>query len=269
MVVKNKEYCDYCEKHGIVHEPGFQHMGDHPLLPCPRCVMTECRCGGEEPYYYEENGQIVECPCRNVRLKIERILRIYSTSGIDKKYRWRFMNYFESVNRLSSDAKKAAYDIVMKFPDVERGLFLWGNPGTGKTLLSSIILTELITRYGVDGKLIKISRTFFKRLKETFVEGSENYGSSSKIEKELEDVDVLVIDDFGVQRDSPWEQETLYNLVDSRYEAEKFTIFTSNSNPYKTLNELSQGRILSRIKEMCRIIEISGEDYRDRFQKHE
>ena len=77
-------------------------------------------------------------------------------------------------------------------------------------------------------------------------------------------MDVLVIDDFGVQRDSPWEQETLYNLIDARYEAEKFTIITSNNNPEKSLKELSEGRILSRIREMCRILELSGEDYREK-----
>ena len=76
--------------------------------------------------------------------------------------------------------------------------------------------------------------------------------------------DVLVIDDFGVQRDSAWEQETLYNLIDARYEGEKFTIITSNNNPEKTLKELSEGRILSRLREMCRILELSGEDNREK-----
>ncbi len=33
--------------------------------------------------------------------------------------------------------------------------------------------------------------------------------------------------------------------------------------PHKAFKDLSQGRILSRIKEMCRIMEISGDDYRD------
>lgn len=264
-----KEFCSYCDKTGIIHDPINEKTVGDPILPCPKCVLPVCRCGGEDPYYYELDGRVVECECREVRLRIERIHRLYKTSGIDKKYQWRFMNSFESVNKLSQEAKKAAYEIVVKYPDVNRGIFLWGNPGTGKTLLSSIILTELMLRHNIDGKLIKISRTFFKRLKDTFVEGSATYGEASKIEREFEDADVLVIDDFGVQRDSPWEQETLYNLVDSRYEAERFTIFTSNQNPHKAFGELSHGRILSRIKEMCRIIEITGDDYRDRFQKND
>jgi len=260
-----EKYCNYCDRSGIVYEPHFNELEEAPLSPCPKCVGTTCRCGGEEPYFISSNGIIEECPCREIRMKISRIYAIYKRSGIDKKYRWKRFSDFKSVSKQTEEAKKTAYDIVQKFPEVEKGIFLWGNPGTGKTLLSSIILTELIIRHAVEGRFVKISRNFFRRLKERFVEGSATYGESGKIEKEYSEVDVLVIDDFGVQRDSPWEQETLYNLVDARYEGEKFTLFTSNNNPLNAFKELSGGRILSRIKEMCRIMEISGLDYRDKL----
>ncbi len=143
------------------------------------------------------------------------------------------------------------------------GLFLW-EPGTGKPLLSSIIPPSSSYATRSRDAFSRIG-TFFNRLRATFNEDSDTYGEANKIEQELGEVDVLVVDDFGVQRDSAWEAETLYNLVDARYEAEKFTIFTSNNNPFKTLKELSGGRILSRIKEMCVIIEVSGPDYRDRL----
>ena len=256
-------YCDYCDKSGIVYTPGFELISQVPLSPCPKCVETKCKCDKKKPYFYFEEDEIKDCYCRGIRIKIDKINKIYSRSGIDKKFLWKRFNDFEAGNKLANNAKNSAYDIVRKFPDVKKGLFLWGNPGTGKTLLSSIILTELMIRHATEGRFIKISRTYFNRLKATFVEGSKTYGQSSEIEKELNMTDVLVIDDFGVQRDSAWEQETLYNLVDARYEAEKFTIFTSNNNPNKSFKELSDGRILSRIKEMCQILELSGDDYRE------
>ncbi|HOO72471.1 MAG TPA: ATP-binding protein [Spirochaetota bacterium] len=257
------QYCDFCEKSGIVFNRHFEEAGENALMPCPKCVAPLCRCGGEEPYFYYENDIIKSCPCRPTMMKIDRILEIYRNCGIDKKYQWKRISDFKSHSKLADKAKIKAYEIVRNFPDVSKGLFLWGNPGTGKTLLSSIILTELIIRHAVPGKFIKISRTFFNRLKATFVEGSATYGLSSKIEKEYADVDILIIDDFGVQRDTEWEQETLYNLVDARYEGEKFTVFTSNKNPNEEFRELSDGRVLSRIKEMSLIMELSGKDQRE------
>jgi DNA replication protein DnaC len=262
--MSKEKFCSYCDHTGIIHEPHHEQLGESPLSPCPKCVLPECRCGGEEPYFISENGIIRHCPCRETRLQIVHINRLYHDSGIEKKFRWKFLADFRATNRQANEAKKAAFELVNSFPDVSRGLYFWGNPGTGKTLLSSIILTELITRKGVPGQLLKISRNFFQRLKASFVEGSATYGTSSQIERELAEIDVLVVDDFGVQKNTEWEQETLYNLVDARYEAERFTIFTSNSNPVTTFKELSQGRILSRIREMCRIMELSGEDQREK-----
>jgi len=262
IVKAKKPYCPYCDHRGIVRDSGAYMTGEEPIVVCPKCVAPGCKCGGKSPYFYVDNGTVKECPCRSIRIKIDTIGVLYGKSGIDKKYRWRFINEFNSVNKHAENAKKHAYDIITNFPDIDRGLFLWGNPGTGKTLLSTIILTELITRYGVEGRFLKISRSFFDRIRATFSENSEHYGLASEIEREIADIDILVIDDFGVQRNTQWEQETLYNLVDSRYEAEKFTIFTSNLDPDKTLRDLFEGRILSRIKEMCRIVELTGPDQR-------
>ena len=260
---KKPKYCSFCDFTGILRDPHHEVLGKQPLTPCPKCVLPICKCGGISPYYYSENGNIKECACRGIGMKIDRINLTYSRSGIDKKYKWRFINNFKVRDTMTEKAKNAAYDVISKFPNVDKGLYLWGNPGTGKTLLSAIILTEIMTRHAIDGKFVKISRNFFNRIRSTFYEGSPTYGEASAIEREFAEAPVLVIDDFGVQRDSAWELETLYNLVDARYEALKFTIFTSNSDPFKTLKDKSEGRILSRIKEMCRIIELSGTDFRD------
>ncbi len=267
MLDKDKNmFCSYCDFTGMIHNQGFEELGQAALVPCPKCVAPKCKCGGVEPYYYYDGENVQPCPCRYINTKILRIMNLYGSCGIEKKFRWKTFHHFQAGNKLAEAAKNFAYDLVEKFPRNDRGLFLWGNPGTGKTLLSSIILTELIRKHAIPGKFIKISRNFFNLLRTTFNENSEMYGQSDKIEREISSVDILVIDDFGVQRNSEWEQETIYNLIDSRYENEKFTIITSNENPVKSLKELSGGRVLSRIREMCRIMELSGEDYRERGQ---
>ena len=263
MNKKEEKFCSYCEHRGMITNPEAHKDGSNPLIVCPKCVEAACKCGGNEPYYYTDGKEIIECPCRSVRMRIDRVHYLYDDAGIDRKYRWHFINEFNCRTEKEHAAKRAAYDIIMNYPDVSKGLFLWGNPGTGKTFLSTIILTELIARKAVKGKFVKISRTFFGRIRNTFSDKSEDFGMGYKIEQELAECELLVIDDFGVQRDSAWEQETLYNLIDARYEAERLTIITSNSNPEKGLKELSEGRILSRLKEMTNIIELSGTDRRE------
>ncbi len=75
----------------------------------------------------------------------------------------------------------------------------------------------------------------------------------------------LVLDDFGIQRNTEWEMEMLYDLIDSRYAEGRFTIITTNQSK-EEVQELSRGRIYSRISEMCHQVETIGIDYRQHLQ---
>ena len=78
----------------------------------------------------------------------------------------------------------------------------------------------------------------------------------------LSNVPYLVIDDFGVQRNTEWEMEILYNLIDARYANRRLTFVTTNQKADE-LKELAQGRIYSRFLEMCHIIHVDGYDFRE------
>ena len=119
-------------------------------------------------------------------------------------------------------------------------------------------------KYAIPGKFVDLSRQFFSRLKRSYDNSDELYGRGGQILDELIDIPFLVIDDFGVQRNTEWESEMLYNLIDSRYSDERITIITSNSDisEYKTV---AKGRVYSRILEMCKIIHVDLPDYREKL----
>ena len=72
--------------------------------------------------------------------------------------------------------------------------------------------------------------------------------------------DLLILDDIGVERGTPWTQERLYDLLNTRYNECKCTIFTSNLSPSEIEDKLGT-RIASRIRS-SKIIELKGVDRR-------
>ena len=83
------------------------------------------------------------------------------------------------------------------------------------------------------------------------------------------EADLLVLDDLGAEKTSEWVQETLGLVINTRYNARRATIFTSNlvdpidnDDPNSFMFQLG-ARTRSRLLEMCDWVEIQGADVRD------
>ena len=72
---------------------------------------------------------------------------------------------------------------------------------------------------------------------------------------------LLMFDDIGSEKVTEWVEEFLYLAVNKRYEKNHPMLFTSNL-PLSKLAEKIGDRTVSRIKEMCHIVELKGEDRR-------
>jgi DNA replication protein DnaC len=81
--------------------------------------------------------------------------------------------------------------------------------------------------------------------------------------------ELLVLDDLGTEKTSEWVQETLGLVINTRYNARRPTILTSNlRDPHDTADPNSfmfqiGARTRSRLREMCEWVEIQGADIRD------
>ena len=75
-------------------------------------------------------------------------------------------------------------------------------------------------------------------------------------------VDLLVLDDLGAEKPSDWMRDRLYTLVNRRYESNLPIIVTTNKD-ITSLEEHVGKRIVSRLCEMCQIVEkeFPGDDY--------
>ncbi len=272
-------HCPYCHGKGYIYRPPSGKKNVLNLEIC-QCVEKYCECEKQYPYLIHEytTGTTRVCVCKNTRETVKKIQKIFQNSHIPEKYIYSRLDSFQTD--FSDDpgirtSLLAAFDMAINYLENYRqislenrsGLYIYGPTGTGKTMLASLILNELIYEYQVKSTYINITRDFFNPIRATFNTENAMYGKGEEIYNKIAQSDVLVIDDFGVQADSEWEKRTLYDLINARYESMKPTIITSNEEP-KKWKDLFNGRIFSRLEEMTNPIFIESMDFRTRFNKH-
>jgi DNA replication protein DnaC len=123
-----------------------------------------------------------------------------------------------------------------------RGLWLTGDVGTGKTSLAMIV-----SKAAVDaGRTVAIYS--LPRLLNLIRDeiGAEN--SLLDLLDRLCSVDLLHIDDLGAQHTTPWRLEQLYSIVDTRYQAKRAIIATTNLMPDELAEQLGR-RILTTVSQ--------------------
>ena len=144
------------------------------------------------------------------------------------------------------------------------GLIFCGTVGSGKTYLACCIANALIEEY-----MIRVKIRNFAQIINDLQKSGFDLDKNEYIEA-LTNVSVLILDDLGIERDTSYAKEQVYNIVNSRYPKQKPTIFTTNL-PYEKIQNSDDGveyeRIYSRIIEMCIPVKVMGEDFRKRLQK--
>ena len=153
------------------------------------------------------------------------------------------------------------------FKNRQKGLYLTGNFGCGKTYLLSAMLNELAKK---DVKVaIVYYPDFLRELKQTF-NTEEDFSTKFNYIKRVE---VLLIDDIGAETTTQWSRdEILGSLLQYRMQEKLATFFTSNltideleehlSSSSKGIEKIKARRIIERIKQLCDIKQMISENKR-------
>lgn len=162
----------------------------------------------------------------------------------------------------AAKAKRVAANFVKYYLDMKehnKGLYIYfKEPGTGKTRLAIAVLNALMVMYKVSGAYVVV-KDLMDEIKETFNKDSDSEYTKGEIIEAVQKVDVLMLDDIGVEHSSDFSKQELYSIINKRYIEKKLTIFTSNCS----LDQLPHGhRLISRIKGMTYSVFLPGDDIR-------
>ncbi|HSS21766.1 MAG TPA: ATP-binding protein [Pyrinomonadaceae bacterium] len=230
----------------------------------------------------------VICDCRRTNPGT----RLIELARIPPRFReCSFHNYYPK-NDSQYFAHSFASKLVDEYPAVEAGLLFTGSVGVGKTHLAIAVLKELILKKGVtclfyeSGSLLKTIQDSYNPISQT---------SEMRVLAPVYNAEVLVLDELGASVPTNWVRDTLYQIINTRYNNKKLTIFTTNylddvrviteaaadSADTKRKRTFAQERIQemttleerigtplrSRLYEMCKKVMIEGEDYRKRLDQ--
>lgn len=163
--------------------------------------------------------------------------------------------------RLADLPDKKLIGKIQKILDDEtmhgKGLFIHGKVGVGKTHLMVGMAKYLIDTKLVSGQFENLPN-LLREIRESYNEHNES--GFSTLDKYI-NTPVLYLDDIGVEKPTSWVLETLYTIINERYEIMRPIVFTSNLDLEELSNRLGD-RIVSRIVEMCEILELKGKDRR-------
>ncbi len=151
--------------------------------------------------------------------------------------------------------------------DGERGAILIGDIGTGKTHLAIAILKRLVNK-GFAGRFCDCA-TLLQDVRGSYDPQSQE--NEIRLLSPLFAIPVLIVDDLGSTRPSAWLMDTVATVLDTRYRRGLTTLITTNypleaAKPGAPVLEERLGeRVVSRLREMCRFVEMFGPDYRETF----
>lgn len=184
---------------------------------------------------------------------------------IPKRYEHCDLDSYLPSHESQKKAKLFVQRFLDRYPRIDIGLLFLGTCGVGKTHLAVALLKKIVTEKG-DGCLFYDFRDLLRDIQASW--NSVSKTSELEVLEPVLEAKVLVLDELGANKPTDWVRDTITHIINCRYNDKKLTIFTSNyldtsgNHKEESLTDRIGVRLRSRLYEMCREIEIYGDDFR-------
>lgn len=129
----------------------------------------------------------------------------------------------DDLGRLPVFEKLLAF--VEQYPAIQKGLYLYGDFGVGKSFMVAALAHDLSEKRGVSSTLLHYP---------SFVIDVKNAIGDGKVKTLVDEIklsEVLILDDIGAEQSTPWvRDEILQVILQYRMQENLPTFFTSNFN---------------------------------------
>lgn len=175
--------------------------------------------------------------------RVTRLQKILGRSGIQELHRGCTFQNYNAELPAQRNALEKAKRYASAFGAGFGGFIFSGGCGTGKNHLAAAIGNHLLEKN--KSVLVVTVPDLMMRFRETYQEGAKL--SENDLMNDLCGVDLLVIDDIGVQRGNKNEEVVLFQIVDRRLSSKKPVGMLTNLDASK-LTELLTERIMDRMR---------------------
>lgn len=216
----------------------------------PTTVTRGCKC---EDYRLARQAQ--ETRKRQKTAKARKIFEDHSI--VNRKIKSKTLADYDPATTEQGRAKKIMERYAETFSvQEEKSIYMSGSYGIGKTHLA-YATAEAVKDKGFTVVFISVPK-LWRKVKSTY--NDESNVTEDQLFSLLEDVDLLVLDDLGAERNTDWNGERLFDLIDSR--VGKNNIITSNLSANELMARYGEREGSRILDEETHVVEINGDNHR-------
>jgi len=249
-----REELAFAVEHKKPWQWGSWESGECHTASCEQHGGYECISLIGRAFRGVENVKHSQCPeCVKVELAgIESSLRalrvadLIDNAGIARRFEACEFDNYQPINQDAAKNLSSCQRYTSSWPDrltAGTGLVMTGNCGTGKNHLAVSMAKNIIREHLAKVEITDVMR-LTRAVKSTWRHNSEV--TEEDVIERFASLDLLIIDEVGVQFGSPTEMTILQEIINARYESILPTILISNLT-FDQLKETIGERIVDRV----------------------